>query len=64
MNTVQRLPRLTGAFDLRPSFANSETVQPMERANVSMNEPQPDEQASFSVMESIAPARILKHLMS
>ncbi len=36
----------------------------MERANVSINEPQPDEQASLSVMESIAPARILKHLMS
>ena len=36
----------------------------MDFAKVSINEPQPDEHASFSIMLSIAPFLILKHLMS
>ena len=33
-------------------------------AKVSINEPQPEEQASFSIIESIVPLRILKHFIS
>ena len=36
----------------------------MERAKVSINEPQPDEHASLSEMLSMHLLRILKHLMS
>ena len=64
MNTVQRVPRSTGAFERRPHSANSATLLPIDRAKVSMKEPQPEEQASLSMMESMAPPRILKHLMS
>ena len=64
MNTVHLVPRLTGAFAVSPSAAKSETEQPIERANVSMNDPHPEEHASFSMIESIAPFFILKHFMS
>ena len=36
----------------------------MALAKVSMNEPQPEEQASLSMMLSMAPFRMRKHLMS
>ena len=36
----------------------------MDLAKVSMKEPQPEEHASLSMMESMAPFLILKHLMS
>ena len=64
MNTVQREPRLTGAVAVSPSWANFCTVKPIAVAKVSMNEPQPEEQASLSMMLSIAPFRMRKHLMS
>ena len=64
MNTVHRLPRLTGARAFNPYFANSSTVQPIDSANVLRKDPQPDEHASLSIMLSIAPLRMLKHFMS
>ena len=64
MNTVQRLPRFTGARAKSPFLENSSAVYPMDRAKVSMNEPHPEEQASLSMMLSMAPFLIRKHLMS
>ncbi len=64
MNTVQRLPRSTGDLPKRPRDANSSTVYPMERANVSRNDPQPEEHASFSIMESMERFLTLKHFIS
>ena len=53
MNTVQRVPRSTGDLPNSPFFANSSTEYPIDRANVSMNEPQPEEQASLRMMLSM-----------
>ena len=64
MKTVHRLPRLTGASANSARSANSAAVRCMERAKVSMKEPHPEEQASFSMIRSTAPFLILKHLMS
>ena len=35
-----------------------------ELANVSINDPHPDEQASFNIIEFITPLSIFKHFMS
>ena len=64
MNTVQREPRFTGWGAKRPILAKSAMVYPRALAKVSIKEPQPDEQASLSMMESTAPLRILKHFIS
>ena len=64
MKTVQRLPRSTGALDATAALANSWTVRPIESAKLSMNEPQPDEHASLSMMCSITPLRTRRHFMS
>ena len=64
INTVQREPSSTGCLAYRPFSENLLISMPIARAKVWINEPQPDEQASFSIMESIAPFLILKHLMS
>ena len=65
MNTVQREPRSTGCFASRPRRANSSTGRPPAAwAKVCMKEPQPEEQASFRKMSSMASSFILKHLMS
>ena len=64
INTVQREPKSDGFLLKRPSLANSSTLYPIAFANVSMKEPQPDEHASLSIIESIAPLRIRKHFMS
>ena len=48
MNTVQRVPRSVGFFAKSASLAKSSTLKFRELANVSMKEPQPEEQASFS----------------
>ena len=55
MNTVQRVPRSHGAAARQASEAKSPTEKPRVLANVSMNEPQPEEQASFISMRSITP---------
>ena len=64
MNTVHREPRFTGAALSKPILAKSATSYPALLAKVSIKEPQPEEQASFSMMLSIAPLRMRKHLMS
>ena len=53
INTVQRDPRSIGVSDSSPSLQNSSIEYPMERAKVSINEPQPEEQASFRKILSI-----------
>lgn len=55
MNTVQRVPRSHGEEARQAARAKSPTVQFRDWANVLMNEPQPDEQASFTSMRVIAP---------
>ena len=64
MNTVQRVPKSTGARDFTARAANSATPMPSDFAKVSMKEPQPAEQASFSVMPPITPSFTKKHFMS
>ena len=64
MNTVQRLPRSTGFSAASPSRPNSRTSVPMVSAKVCRNEPQPDEQASLTEIESTAPLRIFRYFMS
>ena len=48
MKTVQREPKLTGCSAKSAFCENSRTSCFSEWAKVSMNEPQPDEQASLS----------------
>ena len=65
MKTVQRDPRSTGR--LRPerdAAANDRTSVPIVSAKVCRNEPQPDEQASLTEMESTTPLRIRRYFMS
>ncbi len=64
INTVHLVPRLTGFLARSPNLLNSETLYPMDFANVSINEPQPEEHASLSIMLSIAPFLTRKHFMS
>ena len=64
MKTVQRLPRSTGASALRASAAKSSMDMLSEVANASMNEPQPAEHASLSMMCSMMPSLTCMHFMS
>ena len=64
MKTVQRLPRSTGACEANPTFAKLRTSVPIVEAKVCKNEPQPDEQASLTEIESTAPLRIFRNFMS
>ena len=64
MNTVQREPRSTGPFDLMAAFTKSWIDKSKLFANVSINEPQPDEQASFSMMLSITSPFIFMYFIS
>ena len=48
MKTVQRLPRWAGASERKAASAIFSTGMPREPAKVSRNEPQPEEQASFT----------------
>ena len=50
MKTVQRVPRSTGAWEKSASLANVFASMLTDFAYVSMNEPQPDEHASLSMM--------------
>ena len=54
MNTVQRVPRSTGDSDSMAMRAKERTSVPMVCAKVWRKEPQPEEQASFTEMESTA----------
>jgi hypothetical protein len=64
MNTVQRVPRSTGESDSTAVPANAWTSVPIEAANVCRNEPQPDEHASLTAIESTTPLRIRRYFMS
>ena len=64
INTVQREPKFTGDFENSPFLTNSSNLKPSAVAKVSKKEPQPEEHASFSVIESITLFFNLKHLMS
>ena len=65
MNTVQRVPRSTGCFgSTGPASAKACASMSRFSAKVWMKEPQPDEQASFSMMLSITPLLIRRHFMS
>ena len=64
MNTVHREPRFTGFWVNSPRRAKSAILYPSALAKVSIKDPQPEEQASLSMMESTAPLRILKHFIS
>ncbi|MPM60915.1 hypothetical protein SDC9_107769 [bioreactor metagenome] len=64
MNTVHLVPRSTGFFDNTAASANSWTLISSDLANVSMKEPQPEEQASLSIMESITPFFMIMLFMS
>ena len=64
MNTVQREPRSTGCVELSAACVNSSIVSPMDCAKVCRNEPQPDEHASLTAIESITPSEIAKYFMS
>ena len=45
-------------------LANSEMLRFIDVANVSRNDPHPEEQASFKRILSIFPSLILRHFMS
>ena len=64
MNTVQREPKSTGCLEKSPFWENSAISYPIDRAKVSINEPQPEEHASFNIMLSMESFFTLKHLMS
>ena len=64
MNTVQREPRSTGRGAVRAVSANSWTLRPMDWAKVWRKEPHPAEQASLTLMESMASPRIRRYFMS
>ena len=54
INTVHLEPKSTGFLASNASFTNSSILKFRLLANVSINEPQPDEHASFSMILSIA----------
>ena len=64
MKTVQREPRSTGALASMAALAKLRTSMFMDTAKLSMKLPQPEEQASFSMMCSITPSRTRRHFMS
>ena len=55
INTVHLEPKSTGLLASIACFTNSEISRFKLLAKVSINEPHPDEQASLSIMLSIAP---------
>ncbi len=64
MNTVQREPRSTGWSELRAAWVNSWMVRPIDCAKVCRNEPQPDEHASLTAIESMTPSVMARYFMS
>ena len=57
-------PKSTGRLALIASLTNSEISKFKLLANVSINDPHPDEQASFKSMLSILPFFIFMYFMS
>ena len=64
MNTVQRLPSTAGFFERKAESAMSWTLIPRFEAKDSKNEPQPDEQASFTTMSVMMPSSSQMAFMS
>ena len=64
MKTVQRVPRSTGCADERAVLANASTVIPSDCEKLLIKEPQPEEQASFNLIESITPSLTVKLFIS
>ena len=64
INTVHLVPKSTGILDPSASSANSSTLVLTDLANVSINDPHPAEQASFSMILLIAPSLIFIHFIS
>ena len=64
IKTVHLDPRSTGAFENKASFAKSSTFILRDFAKLSINEPHPDEHASFNNILSIAPFFIFRHFIS
>ena len=64
MNTVQREPRSTGCVEFSAACVNSSIDSPIDCAKVCRNEPQPDEQASLTAIESMTPSLIARYFMS
>ena len=64
INTVHLVPKSTGFGAINAILENSCTLIPIVRAKLSKKLPQPEEQASFSWMEVMAPSFILRHFMS
>lgn len=64
MKTVQRVPRSTGDEAERAWREKSWTESPRAWAKVSMKEPQPEEQASLSMMASMTPSWTKRLFMS
>ena len=64
INTVQRLPKSAGCCERNAASAMRSTGMPSAAAKPSKNEPQPDEQASFSVILVTTPPSIHIAFMS
>ena len=64
INTVHLEPKSTGFCENVPSFAKSSIDIESDFAKVSRNEPQPEEQASLSIILSITPFLICRHFIS
>ena len=64
IKTVHLEPKSTGLFAFIASLTNSDISKFKLLANVSINDPQPEEQASFSMILSIEPFFILMYFIS
>ena len=64
MNTVQRLPSTAGLVEENAACAMSFTGILSEDAKFSRNDPQPDEQASFTTMSVMMPPSSQRAFMS
>jgi len=64
INTVHLVPRSTGLEDSNASFENSTAFISTDLAYVSINEPHPEEQASFNIILYMAPSLIFIHFIS
>ena len=64
IKTVHLEPKSTGFFDFKASCTNSFISNPKLFAKVSINEPHPEEQASLSIILSIAPFLSLIYFIS
>ena len=64
MNTVQREPKSTGCVEFRAFCVNSSMLSPIDWAKVCRKEPQPEEHASLTAIESMTPSLMARYFMS